>query len=187
MVFPVPPLLTNIPEGYGGLNAEDLNTALAESSATETPAADGIPTFELEREALHGYLLGQKHNVDALPKVVKAYEAWKGSHHDLAMDVATEESVLGDFDDAAGGKFLDLGAIRGRHWHNQLAIGEVLLRCALVGVIRQDALANPDLVGGHVDHDHGHVRFRLAHCRRQRRCRHAYVWLQFVRFYLLER
>ena len=25
---------------------------------------------------------------------------WKGSHHDLAMDVATEKTVLGDFDDA---------------------------------------------------------------------------------------
>jgi Tfp pilus assembly protein PilF len=28
------------------------------------------------------------------------YDRWKGSHHDLAMDVATESSVLGDFDDA---------------------------------------------------------------------------------------
>ncbi|MEN8149798.1 MAG: tetratricopeptide repeat protein [Planctomycetota bacterium] len=26
--------------------------------------------------------------------------AWKGSHHDLAMDLATDETVLGDFDDA---------------------------------------------------------------------------------------
>ncbi|EMI18911.1 tetratricopeptide repeat-containing protein, partial [Rhodopirellula maiorica SM1] len=26
-------------------------------------------------------------------------EAFKGSHHDLAMDVATEETVLGDFND----------------------------------------------------------------------------------------
>jgi tetratricopeptide (TPR) repeat protein len=29
-----------------------------------------------------------------------AYDAWHTSHHDLAMDVATEETVLGDFDDA---------------------------------------------------------------------------------------
>jgi tetratricopeptide (TPR) repeat protein len=28
------------------------------------------------------------------------HEAWTGSHHDLAMDLATEESVLGDFSDA---------------------------------------------------------------------------------------
>jgi tetratricopeptide (TPR) repeat protein len=30
----------------------------------------------------------------------EAYDAWVGSHHDLAMDHATEETVLGDFDDA---------------------------------------------------------------------------------------
>ena len=28
------------------------------------------------------------------------YESWEGSHHDLAMAVASEETVLGDFDDA---------------------------------------------------------------------------------------
>ncbi|MGB5984581.1 MAG: tetratricopeptide repeat protein [Desulfobacterales bacterium] len=28
------------------------------------------------------------------------YQRWKGSHHDQAMDLATEESVLGDFDSA---------------------------------------------------------------------------------------
>ena len=28
------------------------------------------------------------------------FDAWRGSHHDLAMDVATEKSVLGDFDNA---------------------------------------------------------------------------------------
>ena len=25
------------------------------------------------------------------------YDKWEGSHHDLAMDVATEQTVLGDF------------------------------------------------------------------------------------------
>jgi Tfp pilus assembly protein PilF len=30
----------------------------------------------------------------------QAFDRWKGSHHDKAMDVATEESVLGDFGDA---------------------------------------------------------------------------------------
>jgi predicted CXXCH cytochrome family protein len=29
-----------------------------------------------------------------------AFESWRGSDHDLAMDVATDETVLGDFDDA---------------------------------------------------------------------------------------
>ncbi len=28
------------------------------------------------------------------------YEKWQGSHHDLAMDTATEQTVLGDFNDA---------------------------------------------------------------------------------------
>src|SRR5918993_786917 len=28
------------------------------------------------------------------------HDAWHGSHHDLAMDKATDESVLGDFKDA---------------------------------------------------------------------------------------
>jgi tetratricopeptide (TPR) repeat protein len=28
------------------------------------------------------------------------YDSWEGSHHDLAMDVANEETVLGDFNDA---------------------------------------------------------------------------------------
>jgi tetratricopeptide (TPR) repeat protein len=30
----------------------------------------------------------------------EAYQSWLGSHHDDAMDVATEETVLGDFNDA---------------------------------------------------------------------------------------
>jgi len=30
-----------------------------------------------------------------------AFEAWRGSHHDQAMDHATPDTVLGDFDDAA--------------------------------------------------------------------------------------
>jgi len=29
-----------------------------------------------------------------------AYQAWSGSHHDLAMQVASQDTVLGDFDDA---------------------------------------------------------------------------------------
>jgi len=33
------------------------------------------------------------------------YEDWQGSHHDLAMDVATPETVLGDFNDAEFDQF----------------------------------------------------------------------------------
>ncbi len=36
-----------------------------------------------------------------------AYDNWKGSHHDLAMDVASDESVLGDFN---GATFTHFGA-----------------------------------------------------------------------------
>jgi len=36
------------------------------------------------------------------------WDRWVGSHHDLAMQVATEETVLGDFDDAA---FEHLGVV----------------------------------------------------------------------------
>src|SRR5690349_17360168 len=28
------------------------------------------------------------------------FDLWHGSHHDRAMEIATDESVLGDFDDA---------------------------------------------------------------------------------------
>lgn len=31
----------------------------------------------------------------------ETYQAWSGSHHDLAMQVASEDTVLGDFDDAS--------------------------------------------------------------------------------------
>ena len=35
-----------------------------------------------------------------LPCHQPAYDSWQGSDHDMAMDVATDETVLGDFDDA---------------------------------------------------------------------------------------
>jgi len=31
----------------------------------------------------------------------REYDLWKGSHHDLAMDVASDETMLGDFNDAS--------------------------------------------------------------------------------------
>ena len=36
----------------------------------------------------------------------EAYDAWKGSHHDLAMQVANDSTVLGNFDNQT---FEDLG------------------------------------------------------------------------------
>ncbi|MHC4946926.1 MAG: tetratricopeptide repeat protein [Planctomycetota bacterium] len=39
-----------------------------------------------------------------------AYDAWRGSHHDDAMDVASAETVLGDFDDTV----FDDGRVRAR-------------------------------------------------------------------------
>ncbi|MEN8214250.1 MAG: tetratricopeptide repeat protein [Pseudomonadota bacterium] len=39
-------------------------------------------------------------NAQCLECHVAEAEAWKGSHHDLAMQVASEQSVLGDFNDA---------------------------------------------------------------------------------------
>ena len=34
-----------------------------------------------------------------------AFDAWSGSHHDRAMQVASDETVLGDFDDASFASF----------------------------------------------------------------------------------
>ena len=42
------------------------------------------------------------------------FEAWTGSHHDLAMQPATESTVLGDFDDAT----LDHLGITSRFYRN---------------------------------------------------------------------
>lgn len=38
----------------------------------------------------------------------QAFERWRGSHHDLAMDMATEKSVMGDFNDAEFEHFGDV-------------------------------------------------------------------------------
>jgi tetratricopeptide (TPR) repeat protein len=42
------------------------------------------------------------------------FEAWEGSHHDLAMDLATEETVLGNFNDAE----FTLHGVRSRFYRN---------------------------------------------------------------------
>ena len=41
------------------------------------------------------------------------YKEWIGSHHDLAMDVATEETVTGDFNDSS---FTHHGVISNTSW-----------------------------------------------------------------------
>lgn len=61
------------------------------------PASDAGPDPRLdpdrgERGYVGAALCGECH--------AKELEAWKGSHHDLAMKEATPETVLGDFDDA---------------------------------------------------------------------------------------
>lgn len=43
------------------------------------------------------HFVGQKSCIECHQK---EFDAWKGSDHDLAMDLATEETVLGDFNDA---------------------------------------------------------------------------------------
>ena len=49
------------------------------------------------------------------------YDAWSGSHHDLAMQEATEETVLGDFNDATfthfgvTSRFFENGRVRLDH------------------------------------------------------------------------
>ena len=59
---------------------------LRRSSAADEAATEQAATF-VGREACR-------------PCHERAYADWQGSDHDLAMDVATEATVLGDFDDA---------------------------------------------------------------------------------------
>ena len=77
------------------------------------------------------------------------YEAWRGSHHDLAMQPANDETVLGDFDDATfehegvgtrffrrDGKYLveTQGADGGRHEYEvSYTFGAVPLQQYLIG------------------------------------------------------
>ena len=58
----------------------------AQERSGETEATESALTF-----------VGREHCIDCH---TDAYESWLGSHHDDAMDIANEETVLGDFDDA---------------------------------------------------------------------------------------
>ena len=67
------------------------------------------PAYLLKQNRMHLDLQGQVANKQEIRFVGSEkckdchkpeYERWKGSHHDLAMDVASEETVLGDFDNA---------------------------------------------------------------------------------------
>ncbi len=61
--------------------AREVQQRPADDAATESP-----PTF-----------VGREQCIDCH---TEAYENWLGSHHDDAMDVANEDTVLGDFNDA---------------------------------------------------------------------------------------
>jgi len=68
--------------------------------------------------------------------------AWRGSHHDLAMQEATAETVLGDFDDASftpRGRHLALLQARrqGLRHHRRAGRSARRLRDRLHGAVRQ--------------------------------------------------
>jgi tetratricopeptide (TPR) repeat protein len=56
----------------------------------------GKPSATLVPERLAGFVGSEK--CKSCHK--REYDLWKGSHHDLAMDVASDETMLGDFNDA---------------------------------------------------------------------------------------
>jgi tetratricopeptide (TPR) repeat protein len=56
----------------------------------------GKPSATLMPERLAGFVGSEK--CKSCHK--REYDLWKGSHHDLAMDVASDETMLGDFNDA---------------------------------------------------------------------------------------
>ncbi len=77
------------------LLATALAALLACSSGEETPRLDTPPSLAPGWERSAGFA-GSASCVDCHEE---AYKAWSGSHHDLAMQVASEDTVLGDFDD----------------------------------------------------------------------------------------
>jgi predicted CXXCH cytochrome family protein len=77
----------------GGLSA---CTPSDEPSAGGEPPGTSIP----EPGAAGGTASGYVGRASCAECHTEATEAWRGSDHDLAMDIATEETVLGDFDDA---------------------------------------------------------------------------------------
>lgn len=69
------------------------------ATRTESPRPTARPSSGPENVAfVGGRICAECHSSE--------FEAWLGSDHDLAMDVATDETVLGDFDDA---RFTDAG------------------------------------------------------------------------------
>jgi len=82
-----------------------LATALAlllprrdESPASPAQPPSSTPAYSVAARYVGGQACASCHS--------KEFEAWKGSHHDLAMQVADEKTVLGDF---ANAKFVHAG------------------------------------------------------------------------------
>ena len=69
---------------------------LACSVGEETPRLDAPPSLAPGWERSAGFA----GSASCIECHQEAYRAWSGSHHDLAMQVASEETVLGDFDDS---------------------------------------------------------------------------------------
>lgn len=59
------------------------------------PVLEGCKHSPLTNPTLSGYVERDK----CISCHEEIYNSYKGSHHDLAMDIATEETVLGNFDD----------------------------------------------------------------------------------------
>ena len=69
-----------------------LAAALLSSCATEEPPAAGETTFAAEADYVGGEQCSACHMAET--------ELWRGSHHDLAMAVASPASISGDFNNA---------------------------------------------------------------------------------------
>jgi len=79
------------------LLATALAALLACSAEEETPKLEAAPSPAPGWERSAGFAGA----VSCVECHEEAYRAWSGSHHDLAMQVASEETVLGDFDEAS--------------------------------------------------------------------------------------
>ena len=83
------------------LLATALAALLACNAEEETPKLDTPPSLAPGWERSAGFA----GSASCLECHEEAYKAWSGSHHDLAMQVASEDTVLGDFDDTTFTQF----------------------------------------------------------------------------------
>jgi tetratricopeptide (TPR) repeat protein len=81
--------------------ATAVNWILGCGAGQETPAPEAPPSPAPRWERSAGFA----GSASCIECHEEAYRAWSGSHHDLAMQVAAEDTVLGDFDDASFTQF----------------------------------------------------------------------------------